>query len=51
MLSDQRSIDSDVEVMADAVESLAKRVTESGFEAKRKASEMGVAEDAKKWER
>ncbi|KAL0710822.1 hypothetical protein Bca4012_017800 [Brassica carinata] len=37
--------------MADAVESLAKRVTANGFEAKRRDSEMGVTEDAKKWER
>lgn len=38
-----------VEVMEDAAESLAKRLTESGFEAKRRVSGMGVAENVKKW--
>ncbi|CAN7033650.1 hypothetical protein Bca4012_045576 [Brassica carinata] len=37
------------EAMADAAESLAKRLTESGFEAKRRVSGMGVAENVKKW--
>ncbi|KFK26354.1 hypothetical protein AALP_AA8G237600 [Arabis alpina] len=37
------------EVMEDAAESLAKRLTESGFEAKRRVSGMGVAENVKKW--
>ncbi|KAF3567431.1 hypothetical protein DY000_02018274 [Brassica cretica] len=37
------------EVVADAAESLAKRLTESGFEAKRRVSGMGVAENVKKW--
>ncbi|CAH8271812.1 unnamed protein product [Arabidopsis lyrata] len=39
----------EVEVTADAAESLAKRLTESGFEAKRRVSGMGVAENVKKW--
>lgn len=39
----------EVEMMADAAESLAKRLTESGFEAKRRVSGMGVAENVKKW--
>uniref|UniRef100_A0A1J3IZ39 Copper-transporting ATPase PAA2, chloroplastic n=1 Tax=Noccaea caerulescens TaxID=107243 RepID=A0A1J3IZ39_NOCCA len=39
----------EVEVMADAAESLAKRLTESGFEAKRRVSGMGVAENVRKW--
>ncbi|KAF8113361.1 hypothetical protein N665_0050s0021 [Sinapis alba] len=39
----------EVEAMADAAESLAKRLTESGFEAKRRVSGMGVAENVKKW--
>ncbi|ESQ42151.1 hypothetical protein EUTSA_v10012640mg [Eutrema salsugineum] len=39
----------EVEVVADAAESLAKRLTESGFEAKRRVSGMGVAENVKKW--
>ncbi|VVB16895.1 unnamed protein product [Arabis nemorensis] len=39
----------EVEVMEDAAESLAKRLTESGFEAKRRVSVMGVAENLKKW--
>lgn len=40
-----------VEAMAeeDAGESLAERLTESGFEAKRRVSGMGVAENVKKW--
>ncbi|CAN6863460.1 unnamed protein product [Brassica oleracea] len=37
------------EAMADAAESLAKRLTESGFEAKRRVSGMGVVENVKKW--
>lgn len=37
------------EAVADAAESLAKRLTESGFEAKRRVSGMGVAENVKKW--
>ncbi|XP_023636445.1 copper-transporting ATPase PAA2, chloroplastic isoform X2 [Capsella rubella] len=39
----------EVEVVADAAESLAKRLTDSGFEAKRRVSGMGVAENVKKW--
>ncbi|CAL9231100.1 unnamed protein product [Arabidopsis halleri] len=39
----------EVEVTADAAESLAKRLTEGGFEAKRRVSGMGVAENVKKW--
>ncbi|CAH2072220.1 unnamed protein product [Thlaspi arvense] len=39
----------EVEVIPDAAESLAKRLTESGFEAKRRVSGMGVAENVKKW--
>lgn len=39
----------EVEVMVDVAESLAKRLTESGFEAKRRVSGMGVAENVKKW--
>ncbi|KAG2299995.1 hypothetical protein Bca4012_011563 [Brassica carinata] len=39
----------EVEAMADAAESLAKRLTESGFEARRRVSGMGVAENVKKW--
>ncbi|ANM69873.1 P-type ATPase of Arabidopsis 2 [Arabidopsis thaliana] len=39
----------EVEVTADTAESLAKRLTESGFEAKRRVSGMGVAENVKKW--
>ncbi|KAL1204253.1 Copper-transporting ATPase PAA2 [Cardamine amara subsp. amara] len=37
------------EVMVDVAESLAKRLTESGFEAKRRVSGMGVAENVRKW--
>ncbi|NP_001289916.1 copper-transporting ATPase PAA2, chloroplastic-like [Camelina sativa] len=40
---------SEFEVVVDVAESLAKRLTESGFEAKRRVSGMGVAENVKKW--
>ncbi|KAJ0266535.1 Copper-transporting ATPase PAA2 [Hirschfeldia incana] len=39
----------EVESTEDTAESLAKRLTESGFEAKRRVSGMGVAENVKKW--
>ncbi|XP_010535751.1 PREDICTED: copper-transporting ATPase PAA2, chloroplastic [Tarenaya hassleriana] len=39
----------EVQEVADAAESLAKKLTDCGFEAKRRVSGLGVAENVKKW--
>ncbi|KAJ0031387.1 hypothetical protein Pint_13669 [Pistacia integerrima] len=44
------AVTEDEEVLNEVAESLGKRLTECGFEAKRRVSGLGVAENVKKWE-